>query len=566
MPPKRQPTTTTSTSNTASTVRRTLRPSKATAATTVAAKKAVAASTTTTTKTRGTKRKLEAEAEVEVEERVVIQQEGDEDVVVKPRLVIKQDGDEDVVISVAKKAVTKTTTTTKRTPAKRGKAETKKTPAKRTPAKRVKIEVEEVVVKAEVNATPKKPATVKPMPTPAKTPAKTRTGTLDAFLAGTLTPKKTPKKPSGTLDDFVLRTPVAVREETPVEETPVKTSKKPSGNLDDFVTRTPTAAIATPTPKKPSGKLDSFVAKTSSSPLKQRAGNEDTQPEDAEAEDLPESLTCLIRFHGSLLTALLLHKAQNSSGIFPSFAAMKPHIERLTSKRVSLEDIRKIVFLSHYNLPSDAKGGLELIDYGAGKTVVKFVETASTKLIHSESLKTLFRQQVREFHAHLGADAAVPLAQIHEHLHRTTINTVLHGKSQQLIKELKAVPKKSTITFTAKKAAASTRSSGLIERIRAKAAAAEKPPTPEELLRRAAGDRVGEVREILRGCRAKGGSLGLRAAVEKVRESVKNPIGADEAELAVKLVAEMEPWCDVRISGGVGAVVFGGWEGEGLFA
>jgi len=543
MASKRRPTTPTTTSA----VKKTSRSSKATgtASTTITGKKAVAASTTT----RGTKRKLEVEAEAEAEEKVET---------VEPRLVIRQDGDEDIV-SVVK--IVETKTTTKGTPAKRVKTETVRTPAKRTPAKRVKVEVEEKG-DAEVNGTPKKPATTKAIPTPAKT----RTGTLDAFLAGAQTPKKTPKKQSGTLDDFVLRTPAAAKKKTPVEET--KMPKKSSGNLDDFVTRTP-AAAPTPvkgskTPLKPSGKPKGFAKKPpTSSPSKPRARNYD-----ADTEDLPESLSGLIRFHASLLTALLLHKAQYNSGVFPSFAAMKPHIERLTSKRVSLEDIRKIVFLSHYNLPSSQSdgGGLHLIDYGAGKTVIKFTETSSTKLIHSESLKSQFSHQVREFHTHMDADATVPLAQIQEHLHRTTINTVLHGKSQRLIKELKAVPKKNTVTFTAKKAAASTRSSGLLERIRAKAAAADKPPTPEELLRRAAGDRMGEVREILRGCRAKGGSLGLRAAVEKVRESVKNPIGADEAELAVKLVAEMETWCDVRTSGGVGAVVFGCWEGEGSFA
>jgi len=552
---------------------------------------------------KGTKRKLETEDNEEVEEeeiigtvkpRLFIQQNEDKDVALKPKLLIHQDGDEDVVIFIAKKVETKSATTIM-TPAQRVNAEAKKTTAKRTTGKRLKVEEGDPVVEVsraskkpakragtkriqikdgdpamEMTGTPKKQVATKAMLMPANTLAEIET--VDAFLAGSYTPKKTPKKQIGTLDDFVLRTPAPVKEEIPVEETLIKTPKKPSGNLDGFFTRAPAATVAMPT-KKASRKINGFATKTHTaatalSPLHQHSVGKTARGEDAEAEDVPESLSNLVRFHESLLTALLLHKAQNGSGVFPSFAALKPHIERLTSKRVSLEDIRRIIFLSRYKLPAKEKdGGLHLIDYGAGKTVIKFVETPSTKLIHSESLKERFRQLVHEFREDTGAEATVPQAPIQEHLHRATINTVLHGKSQRLIKELKAVPKKNTITFPTKKAAAaSARSSGLLERIRAKAAAAEKPPSPEELLQRAAEDRVGEVREVLRVCRAKGESIGLRAAVEKVRESVKNPIGADEAELAVKLVAEMEPWCDVRTNGGVGAVVFGSWEGEGLFA
>jgi hypothetical protein len=244
---------------------------------------------------------------------------------------------------------------------------------------------------------------------------------------------------------------------------------------------------------------------------------------------------------------------------------MKPHIERLTGKRTSLEDLRRIVFLSHYNTASPSTSGLHLLDYGAGKTCIKFSETPQLKLTHAETLKTAFAKKVREFWEYTGS-ADPPQAKIEEYVHRATINTVLHGKSQRLIKELKAVPTKSVTITTAKKGETlAGRGSSLLERIRAKAAAAEKPPTPEELVQRAAEGRVPEVTEILRGYRGRGESLGLRAAVGAVRESVKNPIGVVEAEMAVRLVGERESWCCVREFGGVGAVVFGSFEGGERF-
>ncbi|KAA8913528.1 hypothetical protein FN846DRAFT_103070 [Sphaerosporella brunnea] len=389
---------------------------------------------------------------------------------------------------------------------------------------------------------------------------------MKRIKTSTVETKQTPAKPkaSGTLDSF-LRSPAAVAvAATTTPTTALKKEKKAAQlPLDKFVIKTPqkTSSLTQRSGNSPS-KKDQDETKQAEETVEEGEGNDERDD-----EKLPESLASLITLHGALLTSLLLHRAQNSSGVFPSFAAMKPHIERLTGKRVSMDEIRRIVFLSHYNSSSSSSTGLHLVDYGAGKVCIKFVEAADdAKLVHSETLKRSFTRKAHEFWTHLRSDD-VPLAQITEHIHKTTINAVLHGKSQRLIKELKATPTKSTLNFTAKKPGTpSARGNSLLDRIRAKAAAAEKSPSSEELVRRAAEGRVREVTEILRSYRAKGDSVGLRAAVDNVRESVKNPIGSAEAEMAVRLVGQREGWCSIREVGGVGAVVFHRFEGDASFA
>jgi hypothetical protein len=484
------------------------------------------ASKTTAATAKGLKRKLEEE-ERQVED-------------AQQRPVIVQDGDEDVVVPAKRIKTTTTTTTTATTTKATTKEETKV--VETTDARSVIVQNgdEDIVI-----------------------PAKRARATTTTTKKATTTKKKAPanSKASGTLDGFLVSTPKREKDGDP---------------LDGFVKTPKAAALGAPSLTQRSGNVSSRKEEKEEKEKEEKVEKVEKEVEKVDEkederyeEQLPESLALLIPLHAALLTALLLHKAQNASGIFPSFAAMKPHMERLTGHRVSLDEIRRIVFLSHYNsAPSTAGLGLHLVDYGAGKMVIKFVEDDnSIKLVNSERLKRSFQRKAHEFWSHLHSED-VPLAQIAEHTHKATINKVLRGKSQLLLKELKATPTKSTaFTFTAKKPGTpAARTNSLLDRIRAKAAAAEKPLSPEELVRRAAEGRVREVTEILRSYRAKGESVGVRAAVENVRESVKNPIGVTEAEMAVRLVGEREEWCSVREVGGVSAVVFHRFEGDASFA
>ena len=383
--------------------------------------------------------------------------------------------------------------------------------------------------------------------------------------------------------------------------------KKKKKNDDE--NETPARTARRPAQQKT---LDGFL-KPAPSPLAQRAGNSPaaaavatTATASAVSHDspLPDALAALVPLHAALLTALLLHRAQNSSGVLPAFAALKPHVERLTGKSVSLDDVRRIVFLSHYTAAAAtttttttappptttttaaavaaaaAGSGLQLLDYGAGRIMVKFVEApGSTALTQHAALKQAFGRHVRQFWHGTGT-TDVPLAAIADHEHRATIKSVLHAKSQRLMRELRAVPAKAAAAAGGAKGGAGTKGGGgatakargtsLLERVRAKAAmaaaiAGDGPPSAAALVQRAAEGRVPEVTEILRGLRARGVSVGLHAAVDAVRASVRSPMGAAEAEAALRLVGQREPWCVVREVGGVAAVVFGAFEGGGRF-
>ncbi|CCX30385.1 hypothetical protein FPQ18DRAFT_312003 [Pyronema domesticum] len=529
----------------------------------------------------GTKRKIDA---AKISAAIAIIQDGDEDVVINTtkrvrtveEIAVKEK--EEVTVEekeeVATKAVELEETVAEEDITSEEASEEEYTKESSTEplteATTEKAPVEETSIEDKsATKTPETEPTVRRSTRSRKTTTAPKETALEENSPEPVAPKKTAPKKAAPKKAAASKktTSKTASKDIPAEESTPKPKKV--GPLDAFITRS-TPAAPTPTPKKVSATntLANFLTKSPATGLFSRSGNippptaSDAGP--CSTSGLPASLTNLITFHSALLTSLLLHKAQNSSGIYPSFAILKPQIELLTSRRISLADIQKIVFLSHYNTPSSTSGsGLSLLDYGATKICIKFTETSDIKLTHTSALKSSFAEKVKEFWEYLNTDE-VPLARIEEHQHKATINAVLHGKSQQLIKELKAQPTKSAIVVT-KKGDAKGRGNSLLERIRAKAAAAEAPPSQEELVKRAAEGRYTEVQGILKGCRAKGESRGLKEIVEMVRESVKNPIGVKEAEMAVRLVGEREEWCNVKEVGGVGAVVFGGYEGGRSF-
>jgi hypothetical protein len=314
-------------------------------------------------------------------------------------------------------------------------------------------------------------------------------------------------------------------------------------------------------PKRARSTLDTFITRPTATAVA-------TAPEDdtlLSEDELPTHLSQLLHLHTSLITSLLLHRAQHPSGVHPTYAFLKPHIERLSSRTFTLPDLRRIVFLSHYSSPSAAMiTGLNLIDLGASRLSIRFVDSTELKLTNVEQLKSNFSNRLRAFWCYALSrrepDLEVPLAGVEESEHKSAIKRVLHGKSAALKRQLRgpaASAKPSTaLAMAVKKGAISERSEGLLQRIRAKAASAEKPLSQAEVLVRAAEGRVKEVTEVLRGYRARGESMGLTAVVDGVRGSVKSPIAVNEAEMAVRFVCEREGWAEVRSAGGVEAVVF----------
>lgn len=400
-------------------------------------------------------------------------------------------------------------------------------------------------------------------------------------------------------DEDVIVQPVApVRLAAPVAKS-APTAPKPTNKR---------AAATTPAWKRT--KLDEFLASAKArAKLPPAQTEKQLQPQTKHA-DLPEHLATLVSLHAALLTALLLHKGQNQvGGILPAFANIRPHVERLSRRVLNLDDLRRIVWLSSYEGKDkkQADGGLRLVDYGRGKICIGFDDTDKRKLTLSDRLREDFAERARMWAVTAAPPAIVeeenvkveeavatvtaadtqdsptttaatttttttllfliPLAPLQAHAHISTIKHVLHSKSAALLASLKARPSKpaSSTTITtassgkiSKPQPAASRSSALLDRIRAKAAvvAATPAPTPEMLQRTAAEQRVPEVREVLRGYRARGDSMALRAVVDGIRGSAKNPIGHAEAELAVRVCAETEGWCEVVRSGTVEAVTF----------
>lgn len=452
----------------------------------------------------------------------------------------------------------------------------------------------------------------------------------------------------GDEDVVIKREPVKVKL-AKVESVKVKPIKPSSSKTKPSTTTTTT----TPSSKRKRTLLDSFV----SSPAKKReifplkgtrlpapstTSNPETDSIASASTTLPADLTLLQLLHSSLLTALLLHRAHNNNSIHPPvFAAIKLHVERLCRRKITLEDVQKIVYLSHYATDQkeaeehwEIEGGLKLVDYGNNKICIDFAEkTKARKLVNSDNLKRDFAARVTTFWKSTNAGSLptppasfstplksedneevepkskeeeekeeeedveakpeeeaeikpqvitipmsiIPLAKLHVHPKAATIAKVLHTKGQQRLDDLLRRHKQPTISFPSSKNSISTappakRGSSLLDRIRAKAAlaveAAANAPSKEELERTAAEQRVPDIEPILKGLAARGSNMTMKACVEGIRESVRNPVSGEQAEMAVRLIAEREGeggWVTVREVGRVVGVVFGRREAEGEF-
>ncbi|CUS10788.1 unnamed protein product [Tuber aestivum] len=313
-------------------------------------------------------------------------------------------------------------------------------------------------------------------------------------------------------------------------------------------------------------------------------------------ESLPADLALLQTLHGSLLTALLLHRAHHNNGTHPaSFSAIKLHAERLARRDLSFEDLRRIVYISHYGEKAD-NGGFKLVDYGAGNICIDFIEkTGARKLVNTKLLKEEFEAKLwLYFRRHRGDSNAqlitppssfteddkgeekegtgkkdsayetiVPLAEIVAHPQAATIQSVLHSKNQAVLQELRkpasVPPPKSATRVTP----LSSRTSTLYDRIRAKAEAAaaarQKAPSKEALARAAAEQRIPEIEPILRSLAGRGTNMTMKSVVEGIKESTRNPISMEDAEKVVRVIAERDGgkgWVRVADVGRVTGVVF----------
>lgn len=208
----------------------------------------------------------------------------------------------------------------------------------------------------------------------------------------------------------------------------------------------------------------------------------------------PEYLSHIINLHSHLLTAIHLHRAQNGITSSPVFASLRPHLERLSRRVVELADLRRICWISGFDLnestaPAEAdaevekeqnrkrrrkgkgtrenltnakeedddrlkvpKGWLKVVDYGNGRVVVELVTSMagvgevnklrrefekrvdamwSTKQLSVKGKEEEEQGQVLEF--------AIPMAEIIVSENRKLVDTVLKAKGQQRLSDMKGV-------------------------------------------------------------------------------------------------------------------------------
>ncbi|RPB09025.1 hypothetical protein P167DRAFT_538814 [Morchella conica CCBAS932] len=534
-----------------------------------------------------------------------------------PAFEIRQDGDEDVVVK--REEPTKVDLAPPVESVKPSPAKVKQAKFKQAKVELAKVELAEIE-QAKAESTEVTPAKAKPTkPQPAKVIGSAKKSKAHRSPSP---PAATPgggKRKRTLLDDYIS-TPAKKREISPHESTDFP--PPPAASSPALPDDPPTSASATPT-------------------------------------KLPPDLILLQSLHSSLLTALLLHRAHHSNSIQPPvFSAIKLHVERLCRRNITLEDVRRIVYLSHYSPGAEGseehfntEGGLKLIDYGSNKICIDFVEkTKARKLTNTDILKKDFLSRTQSFldesnkaqtalptppssfieplskdegtevspnvedketnskedgdrlrteedeakseikeegeeseegeegnatPAPLAPVLTIPLAKIHAHHRAKTISKVLHSKGQQRLDDLLKRSKPALLSSPVKAktvGAPVVRGDSLLSRIRAKAEAAAleaaKAPSKEEQERDAARQRIPDIEPILKGLAGRGSNMTMKSVVEGIRESVRNPVSSEQAEMAVRLIAEREGvdgWVKVRQAGKVVGVVFGKRREDGEF-
>ncbi|KAL7273308.1 hypothetical protein RUND412_003851 [Rhizina undulata] len=556
---------------------------------------------------KGTKTKVKAK---EMAESVV--EEKSEDGVVEKSVVEKQ--------MVEKQMVEKQAVENKKDPKKTEKKEDTKEKLQRPilRAKSTRKPASKKMIKEPPPSEPSASTPAEQIKTPPQTPRKSAPkvqiiseGDEDVVFTGGLKrklPDSTPitapptPSPSQEAENPQKRARFGEKEESP---TPTQASAPPPKTPS----RRNAKAVATPKSRKTklaaSAKKDGFRQMTlleaaAASPAVKKKAEEEKEKD---PNELPEQLTLLIALHSSLLTSLLLYRAQHGNTHLPApFGIIRPQIERLSKRKMSLDDLRGIVWLIEYDPEKkegeerDEKPCIKLLDYGFGKISVEFDEAGSgKKLVNATELKKDFQERIRKFWEERreevpasssspeseetpttesksdepeesskeaetsekaeeeepspkpAAKMIIPQAPIHAHAHKSSI-AILHAKSQRLIKDLKPTPVSKPL-FTASKPSTgnpTNRKISLVDRIRAKEAAlaATTAPTKEELEFAAAKQRLQEIVPVLKNMAAKsgrGGNMTMKMVVEGVRDSFRNPIATSEVEKAVRILAE-EGW------------------------
>ncbi|KAL1899870.1 hypothetical protein Sste5346_002736 [Sporothrix stenoceras] len=377
-----------------------------------------------------------------------------------------------------------------------------------------------------------------------------------------------------------------------------------SGNLIARLNRNFSASISTSIPSPPRS--------TSSSPRPNSTAPTTPCESENESEDahkagaLPLELLDLLRLQTAFSKTLAVHHAHHGTNAPVDLRVFFPGVAQAWGKRsVTIEDVQRCLgVISLASGSSTVANVLFLSDYGRGKICIEMQPN-----IDVGPMGTLADQLNATFEANLRArwtttkkmDAkqfitALPKASVTAcaSLLKTsalrakgqrTLEELMHGialkkqekaaheaalKAPVVVAEAMDVDNDKTAVTTTKTTEEATPATpmNLLDRIRYRqmqrtqlqaAGALAPPPTPEELERRAALQRVGDIAEVLSMlCTAASlrqsnrVSFGMTAITSKVKDSLRMPIAREEAASCIRLLAkEVAPeWLSMVSMGG----------------
>lgn len=303
--------------------------------------------------------------------------------------------------------------------------------------------------------------------------------------------------------------------------------------------------------------------------LAKRANGYDTPPDTPENEEsalnmaMPTELHDVLQLHTAFLTTLSLYYAHNGASSPAIVSVLLPMITKSWNKRdVTLEDVRRLlaVYTSGFVLLDYGKAGLCL---GRAQPRGRALKRAAS-YIDEDGLNVEFDQALQRSWQTWLASAGkenctaatfingLPLAEIVKH-ESTEKAAPLFARGEQRLAELKAgqaaaqseVANDATNVRQEQKTATAihNRGTSLLDRVLAKqAVTASLPagPTKAQLERRAALHRVEDITRVLNLLAAGKPrcSFSMPVMVQRLQQSLRNPISKDEVERCLELMAK----------------------------
>ncbi|KAK3360270.1 hypothetical protein B0T25DRAFT_126284 [Lasiosphaeria hispida] len=312
-----------------------------------------------------------------------------------------------------------------------------------------------------------------------------------------------------------------------------------------------------------------------SSPIRKRSRTYAVQP--GSENELPQELIDLLDLHMAFLKTLSMSYAHSSSNSPVDLRTIYSSVSRTWGKRqVTLDDIRVLVgVLSWVAVKTDRSSSQPspffISDYGRGKICIDFHPDAQSGPLREQKLNMDFEANLRTLWIGRRNEniqlfiKTLPKAAVKS----CAVPLPVLAKGQRTLEELKnGVVRKQQQKEEAKvqaQAAPTLNADGtkmsLLDRVRFKElqqSQAAQGPTPAELMRRAALHRAEDIAAVIGMlCMATSSgqariSFTMVALMTKLKDSLRNPISAEDGACCVKLLAtEIAPqWLRVVTIGG----------------